>query len=151
MSTRRIFVVLFPVVFVAVSILVAWSLPGLFAREQIFGDLCWQGEYLHPDPFMITNPPRPFDPPNPAKYTEIMDDISEFTDGWCEANATCIPPDCGCDTWDSAPDTRVSRIRTEQDFTRQENGTYKAGPVVVTDRERYGTFIHCADDMDNSW
>jgi len=154
MSIRRISIVLVPVILAALSVLAVQTRPLLFARGTENGDLCWPGEWVTNPSDIKQNPPKDTDPPS---YVETRFEKKEHTNGACEIDATCIPPDVTCSTarsdviLGSVAGTRVYEQTYKQNFVRNSLGKYDGQGEIFWDGDAYGYYTMCTDSFRDGW
>ena len=148
MFTRRS-TILFSVALVAVSVLAVRSFPLLFARGAECGELCNPGEVKEEKSDAIVTPnPATFPPSFEVSWTERI----IMTDGSCQEDD--LPPECGCEQWDSDPKTDPKTVSFDksQTFARQADGNYKPEQIVTCPLKMGGdTYVKCSDDYGNTW
>ena|GEM_PF-3684129 len=150
MLTRRFAVVLSFAVLLAVSAAISCSL--LFA--DVFGNLCWPGDWVKNPPVVTQNPPKNTNPPS---FIETTFEKTEHTDGACEINATCIPPCVTCETERSyvilgiVDGFRVIEQTFKQEFVRNAVGEYNPRDRYFYSGALYGWYIMCTDSLRDGW
>jgi hypothetical protein len=140
MFAPRISVILFSVVLVGVSI---FTIQLLFAGGENGGDVCHPGEIV---PY-TSDTPQP-NPPGPP-WTRVEEEGTAHTNGGCEYDATCVPLDCECQTYNAGPSISVNTKTTTYLYSPLDG--YLPASTSALSGDDYGYYTGCSDSLSNTW